>query len=1078
MSSDGECNGGPIKMKRRRLHGACDLCRQKKIRCDSSKRPGNKCSNCVAFGSECTHVHVNQKIGLGYRSSRHVLASTSDSASVGELRKSMDPLLKTILSPTYQAPTNPAIIRETLVNLARYSRALEDAVVSNSSSPSTVVKLPPAPTSSASPPSHPTTATATASSSSRASPESSICSPRPVTVALSAGASTARWPAGRGTVPTLVESEGPVTCEELTALAQNFKRSIVLTSVDERFFGPSSNVSLLDTAIEMGERDPQMRPPPTKGAMQFMRPEFWTVHPWEKAPVCDEEPYEFPPPDLLNELVELFFTHINTYIPLLHRPTFVRGIESGLHLKDPRFGGTVLGVCATASRYSNDERVLLEGTDSLHSCGFKYHKQLRIFHESSLRAPNLYELQTLVGSSTPEKCWFLVGFGLRAALDIGLNRKANDNRPPTAEDELRKRVFWALVIAESVISSTVGRPPSITLVDFDCELPIDCDDEYWETEDPEKAFKQPPGIPSKISFFRSLIKLIEIHCAAQRSFYSVRHPEVQPDMTNEEWDRATLSSLDSTLNAWVDSVPTHLKWDPYHPNTVFLGQSAMLFTTFYYLQIFVHRPFISSPGQPALAFSSLAICTNAARACSRIMETQANKSYVPIPQIQLALFSSGLMLLLSIWRGRRSGFALMDEDKELKAVFGVINVLKTYENKWHLAGRFCDLLLALSSVGGLRLAPPSTTKATSKRSRHALEDEERHPNSLSTMESSSRRDSMDPTEYPMRPLPSAIANHHRRLSRGMGGPSAAGDETLTVMNPPLQDSGVASTSKTASFDPDSVMQTPEPPTGTFTFPFYSSELSRPYFQFNPEEDPSPPPSGPHDLETVLQQMDDSEFEALFATRTQPSTDFGASEIDATASGGIGQTQGTGYQYQQMQSAPGAQGRSLPSGFFGPITAPAGGVGPSGGPGANPFLTGGDNMLSQDNASRSTQQPGSNDLFLDLQVAAMWTGVPSGADWQDWSAYLPNVGSLNSMQRFSNGAGNLNAPGPVPEPFAGGPSNPFSAPPSSTHTPPSSMAGKSRAAALREQALAYLREQGDIVPSEAERLQLNRLRYGW
>jgi hypothetical protein len=46
------------------------------------------------------------------------------------------------------------------------------------------------------------------------------------------------------------------------------------------------------------------------------------------------------------------------------------------------------------------------------------------------------------------------------------------------------------------------------------------------------------------------------------------------------------------------------------------------------------------------------------------------------------------MLLLSIWRGRRSGFALMDEDKELKAVFGVINVLKTYENKWHLAGRF------------------------------------------------------------------------------------------------------------------------------------------------------------------------------------------------------------------------------------------------------------------------------------------------------------------------------------------------------------------------------------------------------
>lgn len=55
---------------------------------------------------------------------------------------------------------------------------------------------------------------------------------------------------------------------------------------------------------------------------------------------------------------------------------------------------------------------------------------------------------------------------------------------------------------------------------FDCDLPIDCDDEYWENEDPEKAFKQPPGIPSKIAFFRSLIKLTEIHCAAQWAFVS------------------------------------------------------------------------------------------------------------------------------------------------------------------------------------------------------------------------------------------------------------------------------------------------------------------------------------------------------------------------------------------------------------------------------------------------------------------------------------------------------------------------------------------------------------------------------
>lgn len=40
----------------------------------------------------------------------------------------MDSLLKTTLHPTYQAPTNAAIIRDTLVNLARYARTLEAAL--------------------------------------------------------------------------------------------------------------------------------------------------------------------------------------------------------------------------------------------------------------------------------------------------------------------------------------------------------------------------------------------------------------------------------------------------------------------------------------------------------------------------------------------------------------------------------------------------------------------------------------------------------------------------------------------------------------------------------------------------------------------------------------------------------------------------------------------------------------------------------------------------------------------------------------------------------------------------------------
>ncbi|KAJ7268782.1 hypothetical protein B0H12DRAFT_66950 [Mycena haematopus] len=34
--------------KKRRLQGACDICRSKKIKCDSAKMPNNICSNCIA----------------------------------------------------------------------------------------------------------------------------------------------------------------------------------------------------------------------------------------------------------------------------------------------------------------------------------------------------------------------------------------------------------------------------------------------------------------------------------------------------------------------------------------------------------------------------------------------------------------------------------------------------------------------------------------------------------------------------------------------------------------------------------------------------------------------------------------------------------------------------------------------------------------------------------------------------------------------------------------------------------------------------------------------------------------------
>lgn len=55
---------------------------------------------------------------------------------------------------------------------------------------------------------------------------------------------------------------------------------------------------------------------------------------------------------------------------------------------------------------------------------------------------------------------------------------------------------------------------------IDAELPIECDDEYWETEDPNKAFVQPPDKPSRITFFNCYLRLNNLLASALKMLVS------------------------------------------------------------------------------------------------------------------------------------------------------------------------------------------------------------------------------------------------------------------------------------------------------------------------------------------------------------------------------------------------------------------------------------------------------------------------------------------------------------------------------------------------------------------------------
>lgn len=80
---------------------------------------------------------------------------------------------------------------------------------------------------------------------------------------------------------------------------------------------------------------------------------------------------------------------------------------------------------------------------------------------------------------------------------------------------------------------------------------------------------------------------------------------------------------------------------------------------------------------------------------------------------QMPAFTAGIVLLLNIWGGKRSGL-YTDPTKEMADVHKCMSVLKSCEKRWHTAGRLWDILYELASVGDLPLPQPSPSGGTKR----------------------------------------------------------------------------------------------------------------------------------------------------------------------------------------------------------------------------------------------------------------------------------------------------------------------------------------------------------------------------
>ncbi|KAJ7251124.1 fungal-specific transcription factor domain-containing protein [Mycena haematopus] len=499
----------------------------------------------------------------------------------------------------------------------------------------------------------------------------------------SAGSSTLP-PTSEITPPVDASPSPPSLPEEdlaIDELAGRF-RQFSFGAMKNRFFGSSSGFRLISDALTVKE-EVLGRPIIT----QFRRPEYWHMRPWEEGPHDDKPRYVYPEQDLIVSLVQLYWECVHPTMPLLHRPTFERSVAEGLHLEDYRFGATLLAVLALGSRYSDDPRVFIPGPNSSLSCGWSFFTQVQVIRKSLFDEPSIYEVQLYclislytLGTSSPHASWLYIGLGIRFVQERGEHRRKPDGHKVTAADELWKRAFWCLLSLDRTVCSFLGRPSAVHVEDYDLELPLEVDDEYWEHPDPDQAFKQPPGKPSLIAYFNCHIRLCELLGSTLRRMYASNKARVLLGLVGTEGEQRAVADLDSAMNEFISSIPNHLRWDP-NRTGVFFDQSAVLHTLYYALQITIHRPYILKPTN--LALPSLTICTSAARSLINVVDVWLNRlQRVALAQMHVctSIFIAAIVLLLNLFGAKRAGLPI-DVAKELAHVSTAMRVLKFQESR-------------------------------------------------------------------------------------------------------------------------------------------------------------------------------------------------------------------------------------------------------------------------------------------------------------------------------------------------------------------------------------------------------------
>ncbi|KAL2832298.1 fungal-specific transcription factor domain-containing protein [Aspergillus pseudoustus] len=309
------------------------------------------------------------------------------------------------------------------------------------------------------------------------------------------------------------------------------------------------------------------------------------------------------PAALALHLLDLHWSRQHHTFLLTYRPTFMRELEHG----GPYCSDLLLyTVFACASKFS--ERPDPEtGQAFFTRCDDLLLREGLLVQSSIPTVIALVMLgSTFIARGMTSKGWLYTGYAMRMLYDLGLHTDPplEMNRDNIEEIEIRRRVFWGAFVCEKLQSLYLGRPPTIRLQDV--HVSQDFLDSFEELEpwvpyddypSPGSTMSStPPPLAYSVSVFQQLCLLSEIMTEIIDKIYCVGAPASST--------RREIRALDDLLTSWYTSLPEHLAYEPWAKNplapppAIVAPNRIILLTTYHSLIVLLHRPFIT-PSSPA-----------------------------------------------------------------------------------------------------------------------------------------------------------------------------------------------------------------------------------------------------------------------------------------------------------------------------------------------------------------------------------------------------------------------------------------------------------------------------------------------